>query len=112
MECLLHFLFPPLFLLQEDDDSPDQDLDLSDDEELHQAFDIHSLIISNMAPEDDEHLYTADEVISEIEGMMEVGNISLLTLPSVLSVFVFILGSVKLDFNIVPFEFDVPHFDR
>lgn len=44
------------------------DLDLSDDEELTQAFDIHSLIISNLQQEP---MFTADDVIDEIEGMME-----------------------------------------
>lgn len=47
-------------------DSPD--LDLSDDEELTQAFDMHSLIISSLQQEP---LFTADEVIQQIEGMME-----------------------------------------
>ena len=44
------------------------DLDLSDDEELTQSFDIHSLIISSLQQEP---MFTADEVIDEIEGMME-----------------------------------------
>jgi len=44
------------------------DLDLSDDEELTQSFDIHSLIISSLQQEP---MFTADEVINEIEGMME-----------------------------------------
>ena len=43
------------------------DLDLSDEDELQQAFDIHSLIISSLQQEP---MFTADEVISEIEGMM------------------------------------------
>ncbi|ELU04544.1 hypothetical protein CAPTEDRAFT_168941 [Capitella teleta] len=57
------------------DDADSPDLDLSDDDDLHQAFDIHSLIISNM-PQDDEPVYTADEVITEIEGMMEEDTLS------------------------------------
>ena len=36
---------------------------------MTQAFDIHSLIISSLQHE--EPMYTADEVIDEIEGMME-----------------------------------------
>ena len=44
------------------------DLDLSDEEELQQAFDMHSLIISSLQQEP---MFTADEVISEIEGMMD-----------------------------------------
>ncbi len=68
----MHYLHYPLsssacsFFFQ-DNDSPN--LDLSDDEELSQAFDMHSLIISSLQQEP---LFTADEVISEIEGMMEV----------------------------------------
>ena len=46
------------------------ELDLSDDEELSQTFDMHSLIISSLQQEP---LFTADDVITEIEGMMEVG---------------------------------------
>ena len=49
-----------------------QELDLSDeDEELEQAFDMHSLIISSLA---DEPMFTADEVINEIDSMMEVSE--------------------------------------
>lgn len=55
-------------IFQEEEESPD--LDLSDDEELHQAFDLHSLIVSSLQQEP---LFTAEEVINEIEGMMEVG---------------------------------------
>ena len=44
------------------------ELDLSDDEDLQQAFDMHSLIISSLQQEP---MFTAEEVISEIEGMME-----------------------------------------
>ena len=53
------------FALQ-DCESPD--LDLSDDEELQQAFDMHSLIMNSLHHEP---LFTAEQVINEIEGMME-----------------------------------------
>ncbi|KAL5007922.1 hypothetical protein ScPMuIL_013503 [Solemya velum] len=49
------------------------DLDLSDDEELAQAFDMHSLIVSSLQNDQDQ-LLTADEVISEIEYMMQEHN--------------------------------------
>lgn len=45
------------------------DLDLSEDEELQQAFDMHSLIVSNVYQEP---LFTAEQVIKEIEDMLEV----------------------------------------
>jgi len=45
------------------------DLDLSEDEELQQAFDMHSLIVSNVHQEP---LFTAEQVIKEIEDMLEV----------------------------------------
>ncbi|XP_071079864.1 fasciculation and elongation protein zeta-2-like [Haliotis cracherodii] len=47
------------------------DLDLSDDEELAQAFDMHSLIISSLQPEESDHVASAEEVISEIDNMMQ-----------------------------------------
>ncbi|KAK6181374.1 hypothetical protein SNE40_009238 [Patella caerulea] len=50
-----------------------QDLDLSDDEELAQAFDMHSLIINRLS--DDDTIISADQVISEIETMMQETNI-------------------------------------
>ena len=50
-----------------------QNLDLSDDEELAQAMDFHSMII-NSHHHDPEHVVTADEVISELETMMEVST--------------------------------------
>lgn len=46
-------------------------LDLSDDEELSQQFDMHSLIVSSLQSHDADHVATADEVISEIETMMQ-----------------------------------------
>ncbi|XP_012943607.1 fasciculation and elongation protein zeta-2 [Aplysia californica] len=46
-------------------------LDLSDDEELAQAFDMHSLIVSSLHPEEEDRVLTADEVISEIDDMMK-----------------------------------------
>jgi len=48
---------------------PAADLDLSEDEELQQAFDMHSLIVSNVHQEP---LFTAEQVIKEIEDMLEV----------------------------------------
>ena len=48
---------------------PTVDLDLSEDEELQQAFDMHSLIVSNVHQEP---LFTAEQVIKEIEDMLEV----------------------------------------
>jgi len=44
-------------------------LDLSEDEELQQAFDMHSLIVSSVHQEP---LFTAEQVIKEIEDMLEV----------------------------------------
>lgn len=53
--------------------SPDpQNLDLSDDEELANAMDYHSMIIRTHHNDDLDHIVTADEVISELEIMMEV----------------------------------------
>jgi len=50
-------------------------LDLSDDEDIAQAFDMHSLIISSLQhSETDDYIATAEEVISEIETMMQVGE--------------------------------------
>jgi len=42
---------------------------LSEDEELQQAFDMHSLIVTNVHQEP---LFTAEQVIKEIEDMLEV----------------------------------------
>ena len=47
-------------------------LDLSDDEELQQSMDLHSLIVS--CTHEEEPLATVDQVISEIEEMMEVND--------------------------------------
>ena len=44
-------------------------VDLSDDDDLQQALDLHSLIISS---QQDDPVMTVDDVINEIEGMMEV----------------------------------------
>ncbi|XP_059148230.1 fasciculation and elongation protein zeta-2-like [Physella acuta] len=46
-------------------------LDLSDDEELAQAFDMHSLIVSSLHPEEEDQILTADQVISQIDDMMK-----------------------------------------
>ncbi|KAK3600927.1 hypothetical protein CHS0354_013308 [Potamilus streckersoni] len=56
--------------LDEKKEVEQQDLDVSDDEELAQAMDFHSMII-NHHHHDSDHILTADEVISEIENMME-----------------------------------------
>ncbi|XP_062415718.1 fasciculation and elongation protein zeta-2 isoform X2 [Pungitius pungitius] len=45
-----------------------QSLDLSDDEELREQMDMHSIIVSCIS---DEPLFTADQVIEEIEEMMQ-----------------------------------------
>ncbi|XP_013385999.1 fasciculation and elongation protein zeta-2 isoform X2 [Lingula anatina] len=52
-----------------DCDSPD--LDLSEDEELQHDFDLHSLIVSSLQQEP---MFTAAEVIKEIEDMMLEGE--------------------------------------
>ena len=54
--------------IQEHDPS---DLDLSDDEELRESFDMHSLIISSLQ---EEPMFTAEEVINEIDSMMDVSS--------------------------------------
>ncbi|CAG5134088.1 unnamed protein product [Candidula unifasciata] len=46
-------------------------LDLSDDEDLSQAFDMHSLIVTSLHPEEEDKVLTADEVISQIDDMMK-----------------------------------------
>ncbi|GFN89382.1 fasciculation and elongation protein zeta-2 [Plakobranchus ocellatus] len=46
-------------------------LDLSDDEDLAQAFDMHSLIVTSLHPEEEDKVLTAEEVISEIDDMMK-----------------------------------------
>ncbi|PVD25849.1 hypothetical protein C0Q70_13513 [Pomacea canaliculata] len=57
--------------LQERPENDEPGLDLSDDEELAQAFDMHSLIISSLHHEDEDRVKTAEEVISEIEDMLK-----------------------------------------
>ncbi|OWF51444.1 fasciculation and elongation protein zeta-2-like [Mizuhopecten yessoensis] len=57
--------------LGERKDCVSPNLDLSDDEELAQAFDMHSLIVSSLTQNDSDHVETAEEVISEIECMMQ-----------------------------------------
>ena len=47
----------------------EEKLDLSEDEELREAFDIHSMIISTLQ---NEPIVTAEEVISEIDSIMQV----------------------------------------
>ncbi|CAI9723690.1 Hypothetical predicted protein [Octopus vulgaris] len=56
--------------LSEKKETETTDLDLPDDDELAEAFDMHSLIISSLNT-DEGHLATADEVINEIEHMMQ-----------------------------------------
>ncbi|XP_064621335.1 fasciculation and elongation protein zeta-2-like isoform X2 [Lineus longissimus] len=55
------------------------ELDLSEDEELTQAFDMHSLIISSLQQEP---MFTAEEVINEIEDMMQEESPSAVNTPS------------------------------
>ncbi|XP_048736388.1 fasciculation and elongation protein zeta-2-like [Ostrea edulis] len=57
--------------LKENQEQESPNLDLSDDEELAQQFDMHSLIVSSVHTHDSDHVATADEVISEIENMMQ-----------------------------------------
>ncbi|XP_041352386.1 fasciculation and elongation protein zeta-2-like [Gigantopelta aegis] len=61
--------------LEEEREPDDLNLDLSDDEELAQAFDMHSLIVSSLQPDDSDHVASADEVISEIDTMMQEPNL-------------------------------------
>lgn len=79
LEILSNVYIPCYF---QETDTPE--LDLPDDEELAEAFDMHSLIISSLNT-DEGHVVTADEVINEIESMMQVNaltniNFNLLTL--------------------------------
>ncbi|XP_074540386.1 fasciculation and elongation protein zeta-2 isoform X4 [Halichoeres trimaculatus] len=62
--CSLHI---PTFNLKE---KPKTDVtaELSDDEELREQLDMHSIIVSSLA---DEPLFTAEQVIEEIEEMMQ-----------------------------------------
>ncbi|XP_066532828.1 fasciculation and elongation protein zeta-2 isoform X2 [Hoplias malabaricus] len=57
---------PTLNLTQQPDDN--MNLDLSDDEELREQMDLHSIIISCV---NEEPLFTAEQVIEEIEEMMQ-----------------------------------------
>ncbi|XP_076441692.1 fasciculation and elongation protein zeta-2-like [Babylonia areolata] len=57
--------------LQERQEREQPGLDLSDDEELAQAFDMHSLIVSSLHRDDDDPVETADDVIRQIENMMK-----------------------------------------
>ncbi|XP_039637798.1 fasciculation and elongation protein zeta-2 isoform X4 [Perca fluviatilis] len=53
---------------QETNKLDNQSLDLSDDEELREQMDMHSIIVSCI---NDEPLFTAEQVIEEIEEMMQ-----------------------------------------
>ncbi|XP_032399381.1 fasciculation and elongation protein zeta-2 isoform X5 [Etheostoma spectabile] len=53
---------------QETNKLDNQSLDLSDDEELREQMDMHSIIVSSI---NDEPLFTAEQVIEEIEEMMQ-----------------------------------------
>uniref|UniRef100_A0A8C2ZEL1 Fasciculation and elongation protein zeta 2b n=1 Tax=Cyclopterus lumpus TaxID=8103 RepID=A0A8C2ZEL1_CYCLU len=57
---------PTLNIVEHEMDN--QSLDLSDDEELREQMDMHSIIVSSIS---DEPLYTAEQVIEEIEEMMQ-----------------------------------------
>ncbi|XP_060739282.1 fasciculation and elongation protein zeta-2 isoform X2 [Tachysurus vachellii] len=57
---------PSLNLVQQAEESVN--LDLSDDEELREQMDLHSIIVSCV---NEEPLFTAEQVISEIEEMMQ-----------------------------------------
>lgn len=64
-----------VFSFQDDDTTNENngvnELDLSDDEELAQALDLHSLIASSLSPPDPPP-QTADQVIEEIDEIMQV----------------------------------------
>ncbi|XP_019727053.1 fasciculation and elongation protein zeta-2 isoform X1 [Hippocampus comes] len=62
---LLHL---PTLNLNERQKFDSQSLDLSDDEELREQMDMHSIIVSCI---NDEPLFTAEQVIEEIEEMMQ-----------------------------------------
>ncbi|XP_070823239.1 fasciculation and elongation protein zeta-2 isoform X1 [Chaetodon trifascialis] len=63
--CSLHI---PTFNLGEKPTKTDVTADLSDDEELREQLDMHSIIVSCLA---EEPLFTAEQVIEEIEEMMQ-----------------------------------------
>ncbi|XP_056284491.1 fasciculation and elongation protein zeta-2-like isoform X2 [Pseudoliparis swirei] len=58
----------PTLNIIEYEKSDNQSLDLSDDEELREQMDMHSIIVSSIS---DEPLYTAEQVIEELEEMMQ-----------------------------------------
>ncbi|CAJ1061540.1 fasciculation and elongation protein zeta-2 isoform X1 [Xyrichtys novacula] len=62
--CSLHI---PTFNLEEKPKA-DVAVELSDDEELREQLDMHSIIVSSLA---EEPLFTAEQVIEEIEEMMQ-----------------------------------------
>ncbi|KAF7660058.1 hypothetical protein LDENG_00288580 [Lucifuga dentata] len=61
-------LHTPMFNLQEKSRKSDVMTELSDDEELREQLDMHSIIVSCLA---EEPLFTADQVIEELEEMMQ-----------------------------------------
>nr|XP_046254405.1 fasciculation and elongation protein zeta-2 isoform X2 [Scatophagus argus] len=63
--CALHI---PTFNLEEKPRKTDVTVELSDDEELREQLDMHSIIVSCLA---EEPLFTAEQVIEEIEEMMQ-----------------------------------------
>ncbi|XP_031708768.1 fasciculation and elongation protein zeta-2 isoform X2 [Anarrhichthys ocellatus] len=63
--CALHV---PTFNLEEKPRKTDVTAELSDDEELREQLDMHSIIVSCLA---EEPLFTAEQVIEEIEEMMQ-----------------------------------------
>ncbi|XP_074510248.1 fasciculation and elongation protein zeta-2 isoform X2 [Sebastes fasciatus] len=63
--CSLHI---PTFNLEEKPRKTDVTAELSDDEELREQLDMHSIIVSCFA---EEPLFTAEQVIEEIEEMMQ-----------------------------------------
>ncbi|KAM8831516.1 fasciculation and elongation protein zeta-2 isoform 3-T3 [Spinachia spinachia] len=58
----------PTLNISEHEKTDNQSLDLSDDEELREQMDMHSIIVSCIS---DEPLFTAEQVIEEIEEMMQ-----------------------------------------
>ncbi|XP_028281467.1 fasciculation and elongation protein zeta-2 isoform X2 [Parambassis ranga] len=63
--CSLHI---PTINLDEKTRKTDVTVELSDDEELREQLDMHSIIVSSLA---EEPLFTAEQVIEEIEEMMQ-----------------------------------------
>ncbi|XP_045902073.1 fasciculation and elongation protein zeta-2 isoform X2 [Micropterus dolomieu] len=63
--CSLHI---STFYLEEKPRKTDVTVELSDDEELREQLDMHSIIVSCLA---EEPLFTAEQVIEEIEEMMQ-----------------------------------------